>query len=273
MQRTKGSEKKNAELLESLAQRTYLQKQSVYYRNVFLVSLVAIGVSAWIKADVKWFYGLTGLILFSAFNYFYSGIPAKVPTTSRPGTTSESGRISFANIESTVENRTKTTASKSVQSPLLGFGRKLSHGLPTSPLLRSPDFLQSPENYDLNSAKKIATQAVQNSQSKSEAKAMQGTQSSFTPNSPFTPQGFPPLSGNTYRTPLLNPKSAGGYSSTEVLVPRDYQVSPLTHKPLPSNAIQHKDALQSLGLTQIPDEWIDELRLILGKHLHLIMEM
>lgn len=293
------SEKKNSELLQSLAKKANLQKQKSYYFNFSVVSLIAIIVFAWLKIDWKWISGSIAIFVFAVMNYYQISSPPAVQVSS--SSQSSNVRTEHLNTSSTSNtsiyaqrgNETSgdssrilktSTSTRSIPSlprdshlhgatgkalsPLLANKRlpSLTQPAATSPLLRSPE-LSHRDGYDLSFAKKIASEAV-GSHTKPHAAQNMPQQSLFSPNSPY---GNMAHISSSYRSPLLS--TPIGASSNNFYPPREYQISPLNTKPVQSNAVQQKDALQALGLTQIPDEWIDELRLILGKHLHLIMEM
>lgn len=88
--------------------------------------------------------------------------------------------------------------------------------------------------------------------------------------------GYSPMniSTNTGSTFGLSTGPSANYNNL-----REYQISPLNTKIILqqqstiTSGIEPKDALQTMGLTQISDEWVDELRAILGRHLFKIMDV
>jgi hypothetical protein len=219
--------------------------------------------------------------------------PSRIPVVTSPMT----NRI--PKPKTPMINPTPSLSAKKIplsQSPLLTQRRPQGHSLEKlSSASRPVISLRSPEtnshtqdNFDLSRASRIALEAVNGLTPPPASGLMRDSRgipsgspnySSYNQSGPTAFGGSPSFAGlnssfggagNTMGMMMMNQSS-----SNQLFPSREYHLSPMGVKqPVASNtAVQSKDALQSLGLTQIPDEWMDELKTILGKHLHVIMDM
>jgi hypothetical protein len=229
-----------------------------------------------------------------------TSVPSKIPVVVNSPMTSRIPKPKTPMINPTPSSLSAKNIPLS-QSPLLTQRRPQPHSLEKlSSASRPVISLRSPEtnshtqdNFDLSRASRIALEAVNGltppppSATAAAAGLMRDSRGmpSGSPNySSYNQSGtafggsssFAGLNssfggaGNTMGMMMMNQSS-----SNQLFPSREYHLSPMGVKqPVASNtAVQSKDALQSLGLTQIPDEWMDELKTILGKHLHVIMDM
>ena len=285
---------RNRQFLNDLSRRATINSQLSYYWNL---SIAAVFASIATKVlDFDWKFPIFGLVVFVFSVLNYLRVNKDLTALSARGSRMEFNDTNAFNKPEFVPPPQNQVQQQQRPIPEPGSPRMQQKKMQTNPIpkahspmltqrrpqtqlsqpsvrpvisLRSPENNQ--ENFDLSRASKIASETMNVlTPPPANAPAIPRESRLFSPASPNI-SGFPGNPLGPYAG--LNTSYQTGLVQQSAYPSREYHISPISTKPISSNAVQSKDALQSLGLTQIPDEWIDELKTILGKHLHVIMDM